>query len=269
MANCDESTTTGVRLAREEWGTVITVDVRDAIDERAVDACYAWFRRVDELFSTWRPDTEIMRIVAGTLAVEEASPEVGHVLQLCEDMRLESHGAFDVAVGAHPDVPRRLGFAPLDPSGLVKGWAVGQAAILLREWGAENFFITAGGDLVAFGRPDTSAPGWRVGVQHPWDRDRVAAVLEVSGRAVATSGAYERGEHVFDPRTGRPVSGLASVTVVGPDLAVADAYATASMVLGPDAGLRWLQTRVGYEGLAITDDHVVLTTPGIDRYRCS
>ena len=257
----------GIRRAEEQWGTVITLDVRDDIDEEVIDGCFDWFRRVDDLFSTWRPDTEIMRIGRGTLLPEDASPEVREVLDLCEQMRLESYGAFDISVGANPDLPARPGRAPLDPSGLVKGWAVAKAGEMLRNAGASSFFVTAGGDLVARGRPQhDEAGGWRVGVQHPWERDRVAAVLSISDRAVATSGRYERGEHIIDPRSGRPAEGLASVTVVGPDLAVADAYATATMVLGPVDGMPWLASRVGYEGMAIGDDHVVTTTAGFARY---
>ena len=256
-----------IRRVVEQWGTVITLDVRDDVDEQVIDACIAWFRRVDDLFSTWRPETEIMQLGRGTLRRAHASAEVDEVLDLCEQMRLESHGAFDVGAGAHPNVRTRAGLAPLDPSGLVKGWAVAKAGAMLRAAGAARFFVSAGGDLVTAGHPDDSDAPWRVGVQHPWERDRVAAVLAVTDAAVATSGRYERGEHITDPRSGRPADGLASVTVVGPDLAVADAYATATMVLGPVDGMLWLAGRAGYEGMGIGDNRTVTTTAGFDRYR--
>jgi thiamine biosynthesis lipoprotein len=246
---------------------MITLDVRDDIDETTIDGCFAWFQRVDDLFSTWRDDTEIMRLGAGTLARADVSAEVEDVLELCEAVRLESAGAFDISVGALPDLDPRPGRAPLDPSGLVKGWAVSCAGAILRDAGATNFYLSAGGDLIAAGHPDESRNGWRVGIQHPWERDRVAAVLEISDAAVATSGCYERGDHVIDPRSGRPAIGLASVTVVGPDLAIADAYATAAMVLGRVEGMVWLAGRVGYEGLGVTDDHRIVTTTGLGRYR--
>ena len=257
----------GTRRVEQQWGTVITLDVRDDVGEEAIDACFAWFRRVDDLFSTWRADTEIMRFGRGELGRDEVSAEVEEVLELCESMRCESSGAFDIRVGALPGLDARPGRAPVDPSGLVKGWAVGRAGAMLREAGASCFFVSAGGDLIAAGRPDESPSGWRVGVQHPWERDRVAAVLEIADAVVATSGDYERGDHVIDPRSGRPAEGLASVTVVGPDLAIADAYATAAMVLGPVDGMLWLARRPGYEGLGITDDHRVVSTAGFDRYR--
>lgn len=259
----------GIRRAEEQWGTVISVDVRDDVDEGVVDECYAWFARIDDLFSTWRAETEIMQIGRGSLAIGDASPEVRGVLALCDQMRLESRGAFDIRAGALPNVPLRPGLAPVDPSGLVKGWAVARAGAMLRDAGATRFFVSAGGDLVASGHPDGLPVGWRVGIQHPWERDRVAAVLAITDAAVATSGRYERGDHIIDPRSGRPVEGLESVTVVGPDLAIADAYATAAMVLGPVEGMLWLAGRVGYEGMGIDDKRAVVTTPGFDRYRIS
>jgi thiamine biosynthesis lipoprotein len=255
-----------VRRVEEMWGTMISVDVRDDVDEHVVDACFDWFRRVDDLFSTWRNDTEIMQIARGDLPREFASPEVRAVLELSEQMRLESNGAFDITAAARIRGKLPRGQSPLDPSGIVKGWAVARAGDMLTAAGASCFFVNAGGDVLTRGRPPGTT-GWRVGIQHPWERDRVAAVLSVADTGVATSGRYERGDHVLDPRTGRPATGLASVTVVGPDLAVADAYATAAVVLGPAEGMRWLATRAGYEGMCITDNRSVLLTPRFDRYR--
>jgi FAD:protein FMN transferase len=258
-----------VRRIEEHWGTVISIDVRDPIEENVVDACFTWFRRVDDLFSTWRADTEIMQIARGELRAENASQEMRDVLALSEQMRLESNGAFDIAFCARANIAPRAGLAPLDPSGIVKGWAVERAGEILRAAGASCFFVNAGGDVLTRGRPAGSPAGWRVGIQHPWEPHRVAAVVAVAGGAIATSGRYERGDHVLDPRSGLPALDVASVTVIGPDLAIADAYATAAVVLGPAEGIAWLATRVGYEGMGITDRREVLLTTGFDRYRVS
>ena len=252
-----------MRRAEAMWGTVISIDVRDDVDPGIVDRCYAWFRRVDELFSTWRDDTEIMRLSRNLLEIEDVSAEVAEVLELCDRMRRESCGAFDITFGARDSSAPRL-----DPSGIVKGWAIARAADLLIEGGAHCFSIDAGGDVVTRGRPEGTA-GWRVGIQHPWERDRVAAVLLVADFAVATSGLYERGEHVVDPRTGEPARELVSVTVVGADAALTDAYATATVALGPAEGMRWLSNRSGYHGMAITRDRTVIMTPGFDHFRIS
>ena len=257
-----------VRLVREIWGTVCSIDVRDDVDPSAIDACFAWFDRVDDLFSTWRPDTEIMRIGRGELERSAASAEVREVLALSDALREETGGAFDIAVAARPGVPAAPGRAPLDPSGVVKGWAIERAATILHDGGARCFMINAGGDVVTRGAP-AGTDGWHIGIQHPWERDRVAAVVRARDQAIATSGRYERGEHVLDPRTGAPARGFASTTVIGPDLTIADAYATAVMVLGPSRGLQWLTTRANYEAMAITDNRAMLFTPGFDRYRVS
>ena len=135
------------------------------------------------------------------------------VLARCEELRVETGGWFDARAGGR-----------LDPSGYVKGWAVERAAA----FGRGRCLIDAGGDVVLRGT-------WRVGVRHPYERDRLAAAITVSDCAVATSGAYERGPHILDPHTGRPASGLASVTVIDRDLGTADAYATAAFAAGDPA----------------------------------
>lgn len=253
------------RRAEQMWGTAIGVDVRDPVDAGVLDAVYAWFRRVDALFSTWREDSEISRLGRGELTLERVSPEVRVVLELCEEVRRESDGAFDITAGARANVPPRPGLAPLDPSGLVKGWAVERAAELLAAAGATRFCINAGGDVLVRGQPGAGS-AWRVGIQHPWERDKVAAVVGVVDCAVATSGGYERGDHVLDPRTGLPARGLAAVTVIGPDLALADAYATAAIARGAH-GMTWLATLTGIDAMGITDDSSVLVTRDFDRHR--
>ncbi len=251
----------------EIWGTAIGVDVRDPIRSRILDDVFAWFRRVDDLFSTWREDTEVMRLARGEMRVHDASLEVREVLRLCDVVKIESRGAFDVTVGADPRVEWRPGLAAIDPSGLVKGWALERAAEMIEAASGRNFTINAGGDVLTRGRP---APGtnWRVGIQHPWTRAAVAAVVEGTDLAVATSGRYERGEHIISPATGSHPTGLMSVTVIGDDLALADGYATAAVVLGPE-GMDWIAGVAGVEALGITDDRQVVTTTGFDDHRAA
>ena len=210
---------------------------------------FAWLRWVDATFSTYRPGSEVSRLARGELAPAEAHPFVRAVLARCEELRAETGGCFDARAGG-----------TLDPSGLVKGWAVDRAADLLAAAGAREFCIEAGGDLVARGGP------WRVGIRHPRRRNRLAAVLELSDAAVATSGAYERGPHIVDPRTGRPATGALSVTVIGPRLATADAYATAAFVMGA-AGPEWTLTLPDHAAMTVLDDGRVLSTPGFLRHR--
>jgi FAD:protein FMN transferase len=248
------------------WGTAVTIDLRDPAELDVVDRVVAWFRRVDELFSTWRPDSEISRLGRGELSLREVSPEVREVLALCDQLQDDSTGAFDARVGADPRVAPRDGLGPIDPSGVVKGWALEGAAALVRRTGGRNFAINAGGDVLTAGVP-ADGELWRVGIQHPWRRDNVAMVLAVSDLGVATSGRYERGDHIIDPRTGTPATGLMSVSVVHADLAVADGYATAALVLGK-RGPAWLAER-GVAAAAIADDGTVTVTPELSAHRVS
>jgi FAD:protein FMN transferase len=237
---------------REIMGMPIGIDVRDA--DVDVEVAFASLRQADAIFSTYKPDSDISRLDRGELTLAECAPEVDEVLTQCLALERETDGYFSVRPAGR-----------LDPSGLVKGWAVARAARLLAGAGAANFCINAAGDVVACGRP-TPERRWRVGIRHPEDRHALAAVVEVEDLAVATSGEYEQRGHIVDPRTGARPTGLLSVTIVGPDLALADAYATAAYAMGAD-GPAWTATLEGYDAMCITDDHRVLTTPGFARHR--
>lgn len=230
-------------------GTAVTIDLRTpAPHAEAVEATVRWLHEVDATFSTYRPDSAICRIDRGELRADRAPDDVQWVLARCETLRRETGGFFDARAGG-----------ALDPSALVKGWAVQCAADLLCVAGVTDLCLTAGGDVVTAGH---AAPGrpWRIGIQHPEDPRAVAAIVEARDLAVATSGTYERGEHITDPHTGRPPRGVASVTVTGPDLGTADALATAAFAMG-EAGPAWTLGLRGYAAMTILTDGRVLTTP--------
>jgi thiamine biosynthesis lipoprotein len=226
-------------------GTVISIDVRDAdVPDDAIEAMFAWLHRVDDRFSTFKAESEVSRLGRGEVTLEECHPDVAQVLAICEELRMRSGGAFN-AWRARRD-------GRLDPSGVVKGWAVDAAAAILQRAGARNFCINAGGDVLAMGVPQ---PGrkWRVGIRHPNDPDSVAALIEVTDLAIATSGRYERGDHVLDARTGKAARGVLSLTVVGPRMTEADAYATAGFAMG-GAGIAWVARVNNYASCGVTSD---------------
>lgn len=214
------------------------------VPEQAADAVFAWLREVDARFSPFRHDSEVSRLDRGE--VTRVSAELREVLDLCEEYRVATGGAFDV----------RLPGRRLDPCAVVKGWSVQRAAQLLRAAGARRFCLNAGGDVVTAGGP------WRVGVRHPEDAGRLCAVLEVADGAVATSARYERGDHIVDGRTGRPATGLLGVTVVAPTLTEADAVATAAFAMGAE-GVGWAAARDGCEVFAVDAGRRVLRTAGL------
>ncbi len=260
-------TTTMLRKPRHHvehvMGMAISIDVRDEIDADPIDAVVAWLHHVNETFSTHRIDSPISRLGMGELTLDDMDDEVIGVLALCEELYADTDGAFDVLSVPAPNGSR------FDPSGLVKGWAIERAAELLEAHGARNFSINAGGDIAVRGEPEPGV-AWRVGVRHPDDKGTIVAVFEGSGRlAVATSGTYERGAHIIDPSTGEPTAEVSSVTIVGPDLTFADAYATSVFVMGLD-GLLWLtEHHPEYAGFVITHGDRTFSTPNLLQYRAA
>jgi thiamine biosynthesis lipoprotein len=202
----------------------------------------AELREVDAVFSTYRPDSFVSRLGRGEIALEACPPEMAEVLALGELAERQSRGAFRA---------RRTG-PVLDPTGVVKGWAVERAADHLRALEATDFCLSAGGDMVCR-TLDPDAPPWRIGIEDPHHTDRLVAVAPVHTGAVATSGTAHRGDHLVDARTGRPPAGVASVTVVAASLTWADIDATAAYAHGRDAA-RWLRTRPGRSGLVVWSD---------------
>ena len=201
---------------------------------------------VDRVFSTYRLDSEVSRLDRGELGLADCVPEVAEVLAIGERARRESGGAFDVV--RQDASGRRV----LDPSGVVKGWAVQRAARVLRLLDDTDFCLSAGGDMVCHVAGD-GRPAWRVGIEDPAHPGRIRAVVPVRHGAVATSGLAHRGAHVVDARTGSVPRLVASVTVIGADLVWADIDATAALALDGDAP-RWLATRPERAALVLWAD---------------
>jgi FAD:protein FMN transferase len=214
--------------------------------ETAWQAVLATLHDVDRVFSTYRPDSVISRLSRGEVSPGDCPPEVTEVLDLGELARAQSEGAFDIWRPG-PDGQRQL-----DPSGVVKGWAVERAAGALEELPATDFCLSAGGDMVCRTKVQ-AAPAWRIGIEDPMHPSRVLAVVDVRNGAVATSGLVHRGAHIVDARSGRTPTEVASVTVVGADLVWADIDATAAFALGTEA-VRWLTTRQDRRGLVVWGD---------------
>jgi len=235
----------GLRRVEEVMGTAISLHIADPLPvpelERLADRVFDWFHEVDRRFSTYKADSEVNRLQRGELDAAAGSPDLRDVLDACAELWRATGGYFDVYATGR-----------LDPSGYVKGWSVQVASDLLVAAGAGNHCINAGGDVRVRGRP---APGeeWRTGIRHPWEAQEVCWVLAGTDLAIATSGTYERGFHVIDPYRGEAAKELRSVTVTGPDLGLADAYATAALAMGLP-GVDWLAGLDGYESAVVTED---------------
>ena len=225
-------------------GTAVRFAVEGDAGSEAISRAVAWLHWVDHTFSVHRSDSQIIRIRNGEIAESEVHPEVTDVLERCMALRIVSDGHFD----HRPD-------GDLDPSGYVKGWAIERAARILDEAGIQRFYVDAGGDIVVRGR-------WSVGIRNPLDPSGALVATVLADEAIATSGTYERGAHIW----GDGVGDLASVSVIGPDLGTADAISTALFSsAGEDAS--WVQRFSGYEVLAVTNDLEILTSSGLSATR--
>ncbi|MEO6084475.1 MAG: FAD:protein FMN transferase [Umezawaea sp.] len=201
----------------------------------------ASLRWVDRVFSTYRPESFVSRLGRGEVDVADCPPEVAEVLALGEVAERRSDGAFRV---------HRAGV--LDPSGVVKGWAVERAAAHLDVLEETDFCLSAGGDLLCR-TVDPDARPWRIGIENPHDPTTLIAVVPVFTGAVATSGTAHRGRHLVDARTGRPPTAVASVTVVTASLTWADIDATTAYAHDRDAA-SWLSGQPGRSGLVVWTD---------------
>jgi FAD:protein FMN transferase len=241
-----------VRRVEHVMGMPISLALRgrhadDAAGRAAWHAALAELRHVDDVFSTYRPDSAISRLGRGEITEADCPPEVREVLGLAAQAERASGGSFAV---------RRPG---LDPSGVVKGWAVERSAEALRALDETDFCLSAGGDLLC--RAHDSELPWRIGIEDPHDTRRILATLALRDGAVATSGTARRGSHIVDARTGLPPAGIASVAVVARSLTWADIDATAAYAMGPDAAT-WLGHRIGRTGLVVWSDGSTTTISG-------
>ncbi len=212
-------------------GTTISLHAFGAPPD-AVARFFEEIRSLESRLSRYRHDSEVMRIERGELSLDDASPQVREVMVRCDVLRSETGGAFD----HRPVVDGRR---VLDPNALAKGWIIEQAAVHLQTAGVRSYFVNAGGDIIV-GAPPPGRESWRVGIAHPLRPDTLFATVDLTDAAVATSGRYERGDHVrrAPSAISRPDE-LAGVTVVGPELATADALATAVLAGGEPRPSWW------------------------------
>ena len=193
-----------MRRVADIMGMPVTIDVGEtrAISE-IIDQAYTEFRRMDELLSPFKVTSQVSLINAGDLRMEEADPLVRLAADTSKRYEQATGGYFSAWVGGR-----------FDPSGVVKALAIDRACSILDASGCTDYLVDAGGDCRVRGNSESGRP-WRVGIRHPVERDKVACVLSVVDAAVATSGTYEKGDHIIDPLTGDAVRELLSVSDLG------------------------------------------------------
>lgn len=243
-----------MKQTRLLMGMPITLEVVDPIvSPDDLEKVFAYFVSVDETFSTYKATSEISKINRGELPPAEYSEDMKAILALSEQTKKDTYGYFDIE---HDGL--------YDPSGIVKGWAIQNAADRLKAGGFRNFYIDAGGDILVAGNKDGKL--WRIGIRNPFNRSENVKVLALTDRGIATSGTAIRGQHVYDPyNPNMPLLDIVSITVIGPNIYEADRFATAAFAMGK-RGIQFIEKLAGFEGYMI-DAHARATfTSGFERY---
>jgi len=236
-------------------GMPITVEVIDtSATELDFDDTFTYFEYVDEKFSTYKQDSEISRINRRELLLEESSPDMRTIFKLSEQTRLETNGYFNIQHSGS-----------YDPSGIVKGWSIYNAAQILHKKGFKNYYVEAGGDIQMRGTND-QGEAWRVGIRNPFNLDEIVKVLSVTDRGVATSGTYVRGQHIYNPLDeDQLITDVLSLTVIGPNIYEADRFATAAFAMGR-SGINFIECLEDFEGYMIDKNKLATFTTGFEKW---
>ncbi|MDH4099852.1 MAG: FAD:protein FMN transferase [Nitrospirota bacterium] len=280
-------------------GTVVGITVVSTDKPRAdaaLNAAFGELDRLEKMMSTTIPTSDVARIneAAGKQPVR-VSPEVLELLDKAAEAHRISNGLFDVTVGPlvglwgigvkEPRVPSKEEIAAavalcgadrlevdkaagtvflkspgmaIDLGGIAKGYAADRAIETLRKSGITAGVVAVAGDIRAMGsKPDGSS--WRIGVQHPRDKDKLLTSLALTDRAVSTAGDYERFlekdgvryHHLLNPATGMPATLCQSATVVASAGIVTDPLSTIIFLLGPEAGMALVETMPGVEAIIV------------------
>ena len=219
--------------------------------KKDIEKVFDYFRWVDEKYSPFKETSEV-----GKLNREEkVGAEMKEILRQAQDLKDATGGYFDVV---RPD-------GKIDPSGIVKGWAIKNAADILRKLGYKRFYVDAGGDAeISVG--NRSVDTWKWGIRNPFNKNEIVKVLKLGNCGIATSGTYERGQHIYDPVGGKSeINDIVSMTVIGPDIYEADKFSTPAFAMGRH-GIEFVERMKGFEGYMIDREGIATMTTGFGKY---
>lgn len=230
--------------------------VGDNASKADIDAVFSYFHEVDERFSTYKTTSEVSQINRNELSLANASDEVKKIFSLCRETAQETNGYFTIDIAGKKD-----------PSGIVKGYAIHEGANILREKGYRNFYVEIAGDIEVEGLNEEGEK-WQIGIENPFNRKEIVKVVALSGKGIATSGTYIRGQHIYDPVGKKAADEVASISIIGPNVYEADRFATAAFAMG-EKGIHFIESLLGFEGYMTTKDKKAYLTSGFDIYGIS
>lgn len=236
-------------------GMPVTLEILDQdVSEDIFQKVFNYFSSIDNKFSTYKKDSEISLYNQGKILKKDLSTDMKVIFKLAEKTKHETNGYFDIFHNRK-----------IDPSGIVKGWAIKNAVDIIKKAGFKNFFLDVGGDIQVSGF-NKKKKKWKVGIKNPFDQEKVVKVLHIFNKGVATSGTYIRGFHIYNPKIKDGIEpDIVSLTVIGPNIYEADRFATAGFAMGKK-GIIFIESLLGFEGYLIDNKGVATMTSGLDRY---
>ncbi len=235
-------------------GMPVTVQIADSrATSEDIQEIFAYLHYIDQKFSTYKTDSEISKINRGEINNADYSNEMKKILRLCEETKKETNGYFDINLNSI-----------LDPSGIVKGYAIWQGSKILEKKGYHDFYVEIAGDIQTFGKNERRG-NWSVGIQNPFRPEEIIKIVKISNKGIATSGNYQRGKHILNPKSNLPADEIASITIIGPNVYEADRFATAAFAMG-EKGIDFIERRKELEGYMVKNNKQAVMTSGFEKY---
>ncbi len=237
----------------------VIIEIVDVITPEVLNELFDYFHWVDNTFSTFKPTSEISKLNTilkakpATRVASLLSKDMQEILRLAEQTKHETNGYFDIRRGNM-----------IDPSGIVKGWAIHNAAKLLKKMKLKNYYIEIGGDIEVAGHNSDGKP-WTIGIRNPFNVREIVKVVSLMNKGIATSGTYERGKHIYIPEINMQATEILSFTVIGPNVYEADRFATAVFAMGKK-GVQFIESLKGFAGYMINKEGIATMTSSFEKY---
>ena len=243
-----------MKKQRTIMGMPVRINVIDKnVTSKDFSDVFSYLLYIDEKFSTYKKNSEISKINRGEIKRKDYSLEMKKILNLSRETKKETNDYFDINING-----------ALDPSGIVKGYAINQAAKILKQKGFKNFYVEIAGDIEVYGKNEKNKK-WNIGIQNPFNVKENIKIIKLTNRGVATSGTYRKGFHIYDPIEKKPANDIASITIIGPNVYEADRFATAAFAMG-EKGIEFISNLKGFEGYMVKKDKMAVLTKGFKNY---
>ncbi len=251
-------TKTPMKLTQLIMGMPVTIEITDLPQSHASDVileCMDYLRSVDEQFSPYKESSEVTKINHGLIHEKDWSDEMKEVMNIAEKTKEQTFGYFNVYNNE----------GMFDPSGIVKGWAIQNIAHITENSGSKHYSMNVGGDIALSGH-NTHGKPWAIGIKNPMNTSEIVKVLSIERGGVATSGSYERGNHIYNPLyRSDSLDDVLSITVIGPTILEADRFATAAFAMGK-RGVEFIESMLGFEAYQIDRAGIATQTSHFTNY---